>query len=212
MRQAFGLAFDIQRDPSTRSGFSPAPTDLGAGLELFGPLRLRGFAAMLRMGFVDHLTVVGGDEGRYKNEQPVINRAWAICEMLIHDFGIVPDRVSFVASKSNTLGNVGIIAERTRSPEDIVVTSHYHVPRALMDIEAAGLAVKMRCAEAFILLEDMARKDVLKEEIIAELGGNAKAERDGEEIQGIAQKLEGTYKSRTDAAPIVFGSSEKTVC
>jgi hypothetical protein len=202
--QGFGLAFDIERTTATRSGYKPARYDMGGIQELFGELRLAGFAAMLRMNIVTKITIVGGDEGRYKNDSP-INRAVAIREMLIHDCGIDPARVDAIPSKSNTLGNVGIIRDRTRSPNDIVVTSHYHIPRATMDIAAEGLSLKMIAAEAFMVLEDPTTKDL----IIESLGGNALAMRCAEEIQGIAHKLNGSYQSRTDAVPMTFASTAK---
>ena len=201
LKQGFGLAFDIQRTNNTVSGYEPAKYDMGGIQELFGGLRLAGFAAMVRIGAVDKLTIVGGDEGRYKNDNP-INRAVAIRLMLIHDFGIDPQRVDAVPSKSNTLGNVGIIRERSASRDDIVTTSLYHIPRAAMDIAAAGLSLQMIAAEAYMLLEDRSTKD----RIIHELGGNALAMRCAEEIQGIADKLDGIYQSRTDATPITIGS------
>lgn len=201
-RQGFGLAFDIERTNTTASGYRPAQYDMGGIQELFGDLRLAGFAAALRLGVISTITIVGGDEGRYKDDSP-INRAVAIREMLIRDFGIDESRVKAVPSKSNTLGNVGIIKDSSQSDDDIVITSHYHIPRAAMDIAAAGLRLQMVAAEAFMVLEDAATKD----RIIHELGSNPLALRCAEEIQGIAHKLAGTYKSRTDMSPITISSS-----
>ena len=201
-RKGFGLAFDIERTNATRSGYRPAQYDMGGIQELFGDLRLAGFAAMLRLNIVGHLTIVGGDEGRYKHDNP-INRAVAIREMLIHDHGIDATRVDAAASNSNTLGNSLIIRQRSTSNEDIVTTSHYHIPRAAMDIAAEGLSLPIIAAEAFMILEDKTSKD----RIIHELGGSPLAMRCAEEIQGIAHKLAGTYQSRTDATPITIGSA-----
>lgn len=202
-RQGFGLAFDIERTSDTRSGYKPAKYDMGGVQELFGELRLDGFAKALRLGIVDKLTVVGGDEGRYKNDNP-INRAVAIREMLIHDHGIDPALVDAVPSKSNTLGNVGIIKERSTSDDDVVISSLYHIPRAAMDIAAEGLKLKMMAAEAYMLLEDPKAKQT----IIKALGGNPLAMRYAEEAQGMADKVRGTYKSRTDVTPITCPSTE----
>lgn len=204
MAKGFGLAFDIERTSVLKSGYEPARFDLGSGKELFGTIRLAGFAAMLRLNIVETLTIVGGDEGRYKNDNP-INRAVAIREMLIHDLGMDPGRVDAVASKSNTLGNVGIIKDRSTSPDDIVVTNLYHIPRAAMDIAAAGLKLQMIAAEAFVVLEHPDTKEF----VIEVFGGGPLAERCAEEIQGIAAKLAGTYQSRTDAAPVTFGERAK---
>ncbi len=202
--QGFGLAFDIERTNTTSSGYKPARYDMGGIQELSGELRLAGFSALLRLYIVEKLTIVGGDEGRYKNDHP-INRAVAIREMLVNDYGIDPARVEAIPSKSNTLGNVGIIRDRSTSPRDIVVTSHYHIPRAAMDLEAVGLSLTMIAAEAFMVLEDATAKD----RIIEELGDNALAMRCAEEIQGIAHKLAGTYQSRTDATPVTFTTEAK---
>lgn len=213
-RQAFGLAFDVERTSMDPSGYRPAQFDLGSGKELFGSLRISGWAAMMRLNIVDRLTIVGGDEGRYKNDNP-INRAVAIREMLIKGYEIDASRVDAVPSKSNTLGNVGIIRDRSTSSGDIVVTNLYHIPRAAMDIAANGLSLQMIAAEAFTLLEakrqakersDQDFFEIKKNMLIDSLGGGPLAERMAEELQGIADKLDGTYQSRTDAAPVTFTS------
>lgn len=198
--RGFGLAFDIERTNTTRSGYRPAKYDMGGIQELFGELRLAGFAAALRTGSIAHLTMVGGDEGRYKNDNP-INRAVAIRLMLIHDFGIDPNDVDAVPSNSNTLGNVGIIKARSVDG-DIVITSHYHVPRALYDIFDAGMLRNIVAAESFLMLEDPTSKN----RIIEEICGPAYAMRCAEEIQGIRDKITKSYASRTDATPITFGT------
>ena len=74
------------------------------------------------------------------------------------------------------------------------MSNHYHLPRISIDLANAKLRSLALAAEAFILLEDPPRKD----ELIRRLGGNAYAERVVEEIQGIAHKIQGTYKPRTD--------------
>jgi len=192
----FGLAFDIEKDPTNASGFKPALMDLGAGLELFGELRLWGFASLLLGGYARKLIVVGGNEGRYKDERPVINRAEAIRQMLIHDHGVLPDKVEAIPSASNTGGNIAIIKKRGRG-RFAVVSNHYHLPRAAMDMTAAGITAPLIPAESFWLLEDRSHKDML----IDLLDGGPLAQRVAEEIQGIADKLGGTYAPRTDVAP-----------
>lgn len=199
----FGLAFDIEKTSERKSGFKPAQFDLGSGKELFGELRLEGFAGLLKIGFAKRLIIVGGNEGRYKTETPTINRAWAIREMLVHDFGINPDNVASVASNSNTGGNIIAIASRIKADvldwgDCAVVTSHYHVPRAHLDLVAANLPIPIYAAEAFWLLENESRKN----ELIERLGGGPLAERISEELQGVAHKLNATYKPRTDM-PVV---------
>jgi hypothetical protein len=200
---AFGLAFDIEKAPERKSGFKPAQLDLGAGKELFGDLRLDGFASLLRIGFAQRLVIVGGNEGRYKNETPVINRAAAIREMLLHDYGIPSDRVTSFVSNSNTGGHIAIIGKRMEQSalgwgDCAVVSNHYHLPRAFLDLAAGNLPIPIYPAEAFWLLEDERRKN----DLIERLGGGALAERVAEEVQGIAHKLRGTYKPRTDAPAV----------
>lgn len=200
---AFGLAFDVEKAPERKSGFKPAQFDLGAGKELFGDLRLDGFAAALNIGFADVLVLAGGDEGRYKGETPVINRAWAIREMLVHDYGIDPQRIQSFASKSNTLGNVGIIrdfiAEHTQTLDECgLLTNLYHLPRAHMDVVAHDVPLRLFAAEALYLLEEPDRKN----DLVRRLGEGPMAERMAEEIAGIADKIRGSYQSKTDVAPV----------
>lgn len=198
----FGLAFDIEKEPGRRSGFKPASFDMGVGKELFGDLRLEGFAAALKTGFADEIVLAGGDEGRYKNETPVINRAWAIREMLIHDFGIDPRRVQSFASKSNTLGNVGIIRDfmgQSKKPlsECGLMSNLYHLPRAHLDIVAHDVPLRLFAAESLLLIEQPA----IKNDLVQRLGEGPLAERMVEEIGGIADKIRGAYQSKTDAKP-----------
>lgn len=193
----FGLAFDVERDPDRKSGFKPASYDLGSGKELFGDIRLDGFAALLLMGAAKRFIIVGGNEGRYKGETPTVNRAEAIRLMLIHDFGIDPALIEAIPSASNTGGNITIVREHGKG--SFAVTSNlYHLPRAAMDMQAAGITAPMIATEAFWLLEDRSRKNLL----IERLGGGPLAERMTEEVQGIADKLSGTYAPRTDVVPV----------
>lgn len=209
--QAFGLACDVSRTPTRVSGYEPALFDLGSGKQLFGGLRIAGWRDMLLLNPGMHLTIVGGDEGRYKGETPVINRAEVLCKILAQDYGVDPTRLSWFASKSNTLGNIGIIKERSTSKSDIVVTNLYHAVRAQMDLRANGLGMQVIPAKAFILLAnpDADARAVIKERMIKDFGGGPLAERVVEEIQGVADKIAGTYKSLTDAAPITFGARAK---
>lgn len=200
---AFGLAFDIEKAP-TKSGYRPAALDLGAGKELFGNIRLKGFASLLRIGFAEQIVVIGGNEGRYKGETPTINRAAAIAEMLIHDCDIDRYRVRSIPSNSNTGGNIAAMKEYMRDARADrkygVVSNHYHLPRAFLDLSAAGLHLPLFAAEAFLFLEQPDKKN----DIIAELGEGPLAERCAEEMQGIADKIRGTYKPRTDVAATPF--------
>lgn len=204
-----GLAFDIEKDieqgKKTTSGFVPARIDLGGGEELFADLRLEGFAALLELDFAKKLIIFGGDERRYKGERVKVenklvplNRAWAITQMLEHDFGIPAERLGFFASRSNTLGNIEAIKRQVRRKKSVVVTNHYHIPRTDIDLEAAGLNLRCRSAEAFLLLDGRLSKEVLAER----LGGGPLADRMVIEINGMMEKMRGTFVSRTDAAPM----------
>ena len=203
VRTLFGLAFDVQRDTGRKSGFKPALIDLGVGKDLFGDLRLDGFAAALRTGFADTLILAGGDEGRYKGETPTVNRAWAIGQMLVHDYGFDERKIQTFASKSNTLGNVGIIGDFiAMNGLDIgdcgLMTNLYHLPRAHMDIVAHNLPLRLFAAESLWLIEQPERKN----DLVRRLGEGPMAERMAEEVAGIADKIRGSYKSKTDTAPV----------
>lgn len=176
---------------------------MGVGKELFAPERLDGFAAALNTGFADELILAGGDEGRYKGETPTINRAWAIGQMLIGDYDIDPRRIQTFASKSNTLGNVGIIRDfmqrNERSLGDCgIMTNLYHLPRAHMDLDAHGIPLRLFAAEALWLIEHPDGKN----DLVHRFGEGPMAERMVEEVAGIADKLRGSYQSKTDAAPV----------
>lgn len=191
----FGLAFDIEKAPECKSGFKPAQFDLSAGKELFGDLRLNGFVALLRIGFAKRLIIVGGDEGRYRNEIPVINRADAIREMLVCDFNINPNCVLSIPSSSNTGGNINAIEVRVRIDTSCAVVSNfYHLPRIYLDLMARNLVISVYPSEAFWILEEESRKD----DLIERFGGGLFAERVAQEIQGIAHKLCGTYSKKEE--------------
>ncbi|MEK7124370.1 MAG: hypothetical protein AAB877_01625 [Patescibacteria group bacterium] len=199
----FGLAFDIEKAPERKSGFKPAQCDLGAKKELFGDVRLAGFAALLMLGFAKKLIVIGGKEGRYKNEEPAIGRAFAICEMLTKDLNVEPACVSHVISEPNTGGNIAVISHRIISDDNLsiynyaVVSNHYHIPRIKMDLRAGGLPlVPIYPAEAFLLV-DQEKSEENKQELIIRFGRGPLAERMVEEIQGIAHKLAGTYQAKS---------------
>jgi len=201
----FCLAFDIEKAPDKKSGFQPANFDMGAGKELFGDLRLEGFAAALKTGFAKKLLIAGGDEQRYKGESPVINRAWAIGQMLVHDHGIDADKIETFASRSNTMGNVDFFKDFIQKnvmalDQSGLMTNLYHLPRASMDMAAKQIPVQGFAAEALLLVENKDRKN----ELIHRLGDGPLAERYVEELAGIADKIRGTYQSKTDVAPVAI--------
>jgi hypothetical protein len=107
VQTAFGLAFDVEKTSDRPSGFKPARVDFTVGRELYGELRLSGFAAALECGFTQKLIIVGGLEARYPDEN--VGRAVAIRQMLIEDFGADAHRVDTLLSPANTAGNVAAI-------------------------------------------------------------------------------------------------------
>lgn len=197
---AFCLSFDVQKDNRRKSGFAPAWHDLGAKKALFGQARLEGFAALARLRIAEKLVILGGDEGRYKEESPPINRAWAIKQMLLYDFGISEGLLDFAPSNSNTGGNLAAMnacLKQTKPNENCLVSSFYHLPRIQHDLFLDRKLIPCFPAEVFILLEDESRKSLL----ISLLGGGLLAERIAEEIQGIAHKIKGIYQPKTDVKP-----------
>ncbi len=187
----YGLAFDVVKCDDMASGYQPADIDLGARLQLFGDVRLNGFASMLNLDFATELVIVGGIEGRYKGEN--IARGYAIMQMLVKDYGIRSDRVKFLVSDSNTGGNVRLILNHAKGSSPVVTTNHYHCPRTTRLFREADAWADTISVEAFWLLEDFTRKSSLVERF----GNVSLAERDAEEIQGVAQLLQKTYKART---------------
>jgi hypothetical protein len=200
----FGLAFDIEKDSNRKSGFRPADIDLGAKMKLYGDVRLAGFAAALQTGFAQKLILAGGDEGRYKNETPIINRAESIRKMLIDDYDIDPTLVDAYPSRSNTGGNIaifsGILVDQQLMQSDCgLMTNLYHEVRASWDLMAGGLWLRLVPAESMILL---ANPDA-KGELIRALDGGELARRIVEEANGIMEKVRGTYAPRTDTPPML---------
>lgn len=187
----FGLDFFIEKTPERKSGFKPADSDFGG--KLFCDLRTEGFAALLRVGFAKQLVLTGTNEVRMKN----INRGWATREMLVHDLGADPDRILYMPSEWATSGNAKAIASYLLITQPChlqfaVVSSHFHLPRASILLAATGIQFPLYPAEAFLLVEDMNRK----QEIVERLDGSPLAKRVVNELQGIAHLILGIYKPR----------------
>lgn len=199
VRIFFGLAFDIEKTIERKSGFRPAEYDLSSHKKLFGDLRLDGFSSMLESGFAERLIVIGGIERRYPNES--VGRAWVIRKMLIEDLGISSERIDAVSSAPNTGGNIEtiglILRERCLEPQECaIVSNHYHLPRIQFDLRANKLLIATYPAEAFQLLncKSPEERTARKSELIERLGSGHLAERLAEEINGIADKLIGSYR------------------
>jgi hypothetical protein len=197
----FGLAFDIEKAADRKSGFKPADVDLSSRLNLFGILRLEGFAAALQSGFAERIILVGGLEGRYPEE--AIGRAIAIRKMLLEDYDIPSARVDALQSPPNTGGNIDTIRNGIREKGLVtnacaLLSSHYHLPRVQMDLQAANLALRVYPAEAFLLLksETPEERKALKRQLIIRFGAGSLAERMVQEVNGIADKIGGVYASQ----------------
>lgn len=186
----FGLDFFIERAPERVSGFKPANSDFGG--KLFCDLRTEGFAALLRVGFAKQLVLTGTNE--VKPGLRSINRGWATREMLIHDLDADPKRISVLQSEWATSGNAKAIANYLVKPTGkcAIVSNHFHLPRASILLATAGVQLPLYPAEIFLLVENTNRK----QEIVERLGGSPLAERVGNELEGVAHILLGTYKPR----------------
>lgn len=195
----------------TGEGFAPKPED--HGIPLLGDLRWAGFAAALRGGFAEHLTVVGGDEDMLWGDLPQdfqdhaqrrsgpVNRAQAICGHLERKQGILSERLSWLRSVGNTGGNVAAIVRKLREHDGdlsgvCVTTSFYHLPRLSMDLARAGLGHLSLCpAEAFLVAET--GQVAGRKALAASFGSGPLVDRSIAEIIGISDKLTGEYRPKS---------------
>ena len=67
-----------------------------------------------------------------------------------------------------------------------------------MDVVAHDVPLRLFAAESLYLIEEPSHKN----ELVRRLGEGPLAERMVEEIAGIADKIRGSYQSKTDAAPV----------
>lgn len=193
---AIGLDFFLELSADRKSGYKPRDADFGG--ELFCDLRVEGFAALLRIDFAKQLVLTGANETYL--EAPAFNRGWATRQMLIEDFGSDPAHILYmecpphlVGTTANATAIAGWLEETGSNPQTCaVVSSHYHLPRTSLILAAVGIQLPLYPAEAFLLVENMERKN----EIVSRLGGGAFAKRTGEELQGIAHIINETYMPR----------------
>jgi hypothetical protein len=199
---AFGLSFDVEGALANSSGFKAAEFDYSSRKALFGDLRLYGFAAALNTGFVEKLVIVGGTEARYDGH---INRAVKIRDMLVKDLGMSPGRIEALPSGASTAENIAAIGSLMDKLELApsaceVISNHYHLPRIHFDLVQKGLPLRLVPAEAFWLFES--RTDSVWVErtnyLISRFGTGQIAERLVGEIIGIADKMKGTYTTRSE--------------
>ena len=189
----FGLAFDIEKDKDTKSRYRPAQRDLASNKELFAHIRLEAFANLLRHKVTSKLIVVGGNEQRYGKEISPINRGWAICEMLIHDFNINPEQVGYLVSTGNTAGNITAIkkyVKKNKISKYFIVSNFYHLPRINAELILRKSPTITLPAESFWLLD----KSNSVKKLATLLGNGSLAQRIVKESQGIIQKISRTYK------------------
>lgn len=186
---AYGLAFNVER-AETKSGFKPKYSG-NAEDNYYFDLRLAGFASLLELGFAKKLCIVGGDETIGEND--VVNRAFAITQMLVRDYGISSDAVEHLVSTASTEGNMGVIVEHSKYSKlrAAIVTNNYHIPRALLFSFAYDVRLPMYPAEAFLLAE----KSRTPEDLEKIFGNTLFAKRSVAGIKGISDALLGQYHS-----------------
>lgn len=187
---AYGLAFNIER-ADTKSGFRPrGATD--ANDNSYFELRLKGFAAMLQLGFCEKLCIAGGDEKISETE--TVNRAFAITQMLIHDYGISENQLEWMDSLASTEGNLVAIKQHMEGHDlrSAIVTNDYHIPRSLVFAHAHSITAPFYPAEAFSLANEQMTSTTLENAF----GGTAFARRCVSGIKGVSDLLLGQYFSK----------------
>lgn len=122
-----------------------------------------------------------------------MNRAFAITQMLILDYGVSGDVVEYLASTPSTEGNVIAIAEHFKHSElsATIVTNNYHIPRSLVFSFAYGIHLPMYPAEAFLLASGLRTPEDLEKVF----GDTLFAKRCVSGIKGISDALLGQYVS-----------------
>lgn len=193
---SFGLAFDVEKDPFAKSGYRPAPVDLASGLDPFADLRLMGFAAAIRANFSKRLVIVGGEEERYAGEMVQdgeemisINRAWAICRMLVFEHDVPSGALSWAPSGGNTFNNAKEIKRHVgeRRSDFTIISSHFHLPRAAHLFRRCEMRPALVPAEALILYAAPPEEwEEIEADLIERFGNGLLAERAAREIRGFA--------------------------
>lgn len=197
------------------NGASFRPQHEQHGLPLFGTLRWAGWASALKAGYADKLIVVGGIERLNDRACPpgvgwrcetsgdirCVPRGLAACYALALDYGVDHSRLDWRHSEGNTGGNAAtirrLVEEFSPSYNIFISTNHYHLPRALMDLHAAGVfSIQSVPAEAYWIAEKARASGLGKEDLdnlIKELGGGPLAKRTAAEIKGISDKINNRY-------------------
>lgn len=189
---AFVLTAEVEKDPSTASGYRCAAEQMTQGGQLYGEARYRGVAAMTRLGFAKRVIIVGGQEMRYPEEN--ITRSLAFKAILEEDMGAVGTiDAALSTAAATTMTSLEVMrSEMARNPtvNYVVVTSYYHAPRTQAQLFWKEVLLPVYPAEAFILAECVG----YKEPLIEEFGGGPFANRVCNEISGVADLLMGRYK------------------
>ncbi|MFA6018090.1 MAG: ElyC/SanA/YdcF family protein [Patescibacteria group bacterium] len=183
----YGLAFNIER-AETKSGFLPRGCG-NANDNYYFELRLRGFAEMLRLGFCKKLCIAGADEKISETE--TVNRAFAITQMLIHDYGISEDQLEWIDSLPSTDGNLIAIKKHMEQSnlQSAIVTNDYHIPRSSLFAHAHDIVAPFYPAEAFLL----ATKQMVPTDLEKAFGEGLLVQRCVAGIKGISDMLLGQY-------------------
>lgn len=205
---------------ATPGGFRPLESQNGE--DLFGELRWQGWAVAINAGYVDRLIIIGGlDEhpeadcpedirisGRGPEGTVFVPRGYACCHSLIHKYGVSPRKVEWRLSAGESSGNATIISniakEQGEDVDVILSTSHYHLPRAIMDVSGAKAGISSYVpAEAFSVARHLytgsGRQDI-RSELLRTLGSNNLAGRIISEICSAADKLNMVHRPRTARA------------
>lgn len=189
VRTAFGLTCNVVR-ADTPSGFLPARVHPTSGEELFGEARIAGFAAMLRMGYVQNVVLLGGEDagGGFHESQ-------AIRDILMKEHGVDGSRIIALVSGYGTAEAVDYVAREASRSNAVVVSSFYHLPRIrkLLELRRAYFVPCMEAEALFLLEGGKEQEQARAQELLRMFGGGSYARRTVSEIVGIAHLGAGTY-------------------
>lgn len=197
------------------TSFAPKPAEYD--LPLLGDLRWQGVHDALAHNIADRSIFVGGNERIKPEDLPshvylpleregqtvLLPRPYAACHWLSLVKHIDPDRLAWRSSVGNTGGNIATVAAlltEHKAAEITLTTNFYHIPRVIMDLNAAGLrCVNLVPSEAFSLAvheRGSAERARIQSHLLASFGESALARRAIGEINGIADKITGSYAAR----------------
>lgn len=212
-----GLAASVE--PDGRGSFRPRYVDTNTK-PLLANARWKGFASALQAHFAEHLVILGGIEllphlalpgdtrsigNPFEQDGKILREvgsAYATCHGLVHNYGIEWEKLSYVETDRNTLGNIGsishlLLARHCAIADAMLSSSHYHIARISMDMVASGLGSMMIVpAEAFWLATGpKGQRREMEEFLRNEFGNSQLTERVIAELNGAADKLNEQYNS-----------------